>query len=666
MAIPPSTDSSLSAELVRELDLYRTVFNEIPDMIALKDDQGAFLLCNKTFADFYNVTPENLIGKRDEGLGFSKEMKELPRRNPSNLVDEDRTQVILEDIRDNKTGEVRHFKSIKRLLRTSEGEQQLLVIANDISDIVAVQQRVVESELRLRMVMDATREGLWDWHVPTGQVIHNAQWYELLGFGDGEIGDNIQAFSTRVHPEDKPKVWQRVEELLTGVVTIYHSEHRMIRKNGSEIWVQDRGQIAERDGEGNPLRVVGAYIDITERKQSQTMLEQAMAAAQGALRAKSQFLAMMSHEIRTPLNGILGMAQLLLMPDLDDTIRQEYAKTILNSGQTLLTLLNDILDFSKIEAGRTDMIHVIIDPREVISETAAIFNELARSKGLVIKTLWHGPTDRRYCGDPVRLRQMLSNLLNNAIKFTSHGSVTIDGTERRQRVGKTTLEFSVTDTGIGISPEKHRLLFKPFSQADIATSREYGGTGLGLSIVYSLAKLMGGDVGLESEMGKGSRFWFRVDAECREEDIEYYPVTIKHHHPIDPATQLTGRILVVEDNVVNRKVIDAFLKKLGVQADFAEDGQIAVAAIINGLHPDMILMDIQMPVMDGFEATSRIRQWEQETNHPRCTIIALTADAFEEDRQRCLDSGMDDFLVKPIDIKKLTNTLSKWMGKSYE
>lgn len=391
-------------------------------------------------------------------------------------------------------------------------------------------------------------------------------------------------------------------------------------------------------------------------------LERSRRRIQVANIAKSQFLATMSHEIRTPMNGILGMAQMLLMDNIEEAERRDFARTILNSGQTLLTLLNDILDFSKIEADKLDLNNTVFDPEQILRETANLFQENAANKGLVLEVHWQGAA-QRYIADPHRLRQMLSNLINNAIKFTAKGKVSLQAKEIERANDSALIEFSVSDTGTGIEKDKLELLFKPFSQADSSITRQFGGTGLGLSIVRSLAQKMGGDVGVESTLGNGSRFWFRIRASLVKEDIDArssFRANTEMSVSASPG-QIKGNILVVEDNPTNQIVIKALLGKLSLDCQLASDGQVGFQAVQQDPTIDLILMDLQMPVMDGYEATKAIRNWETEAGQRRRLIIALTADAFDEDRQRCLDAGMDDFLTKPVSLDKLTLALQHWL-----
>jgi CheY-like chemotaxis protein/anti-sigma regulatory factor (Ser/Thr protein kinase) len=319
--------------------------------------------------------------------------------------------------------------------------------------------------------------------------------------------------------------------------------------------------------------------------------------------------------------------------------------------------LNDILDLSKVEAGKLTLQSGSIDPVKLLQETLELFNVSAEKKGLTIHTHWLGTANARYQGDGQRLQQMLNNLVNNAIKFTTQGEITI---EAKPVANNGEIEFSVTDTGIGIAAEQQQFLFKPFSQLDNSSTRQYSGTGLGLSIVQKLAQLMQGESGVESQLGKGSRFWFRVQLET----LTDIPTSeAKQNHNV-ALSQLEGCVLIVEDNLINQMVVENQLQQFGLQTFLAENGQQAVEFVQKQAHQvDAILMDIQMPVMDGYQATQIIREWEQTHQRISIPIIALTADAFEENRQKGLAIGMNDYLTKPLDQQTLFNVLASYLVK---
>jgi signal transduction histidine kinase len=399
------------------------------------------------------------------------------------------------------------------------------------------------------------------------------------------------------------------------------------------------------------------HRNAAELAASESRLKAARDIAEAASTAKSRFLATMSHEIRTPMNGVLGMAQLLLTPGLDEPQRIQYAETISTSGLSLLNLLNDILDLSKVEAGKLELEARDFEVGALLSNTRNLFSGAAQTKGLRLDFQWQGPVGRQYRGDVHRLGQILANLTGNAIKFTHAGSVDIACQELCEENGQALLEFSVTDSGIGIAAEDMHLLFKPFSQTNSSITREFGGTGLGLSLVRTLAQAMGGEVGVTSKSGQGARFWFRVPVEVTGQQAASRP---SRREAL--GRTLHGHILVAEDNPINALVVQSFAANLGLTTTLTSDGQKALEAITqDGAAYDLVLMDVHMPVMDGYTAAEKIRQWEAAQKRPRMPIVALTADAFDEDRQRCLSVGMDDFLPKPLAISVLRSVLARWL-----
>jgi len=387
--------------------------------------------------------------------------------------------------------------------------------------------------------------------------------------------------------------------------------------------------------------------------------------AEEANQTKSKFLATMSHEIRTPLNGILGMAQILLNQKGDDLQKNNHIQTIINSGKSLQTLLNDILDFSKVEAGKIELIESLVNPLELIQETHDLFAELAKSKKIELTQVWLGPKDQYYLSDPMRLRQMLSNYVNNAIKFTDQGFVRIAAKEMNRDGNQAVLEFAVTDSGMGLSDEEQKLLFQSFSQVNLTLKSVQAGSGLGLSIVASLVKLMNGNYGVYSTVGKGSTFWFRIPVQCLEMDDPKKKQEQVNPTPTEvvPAIKLEPcRILLVEDNITNRIVLSSMIQSIGRDTiiDEVENGQLAVDAYIKYPDYDIVLMDIQMPVMDGIQASLKIREYEKQQGLKSVPIVAVTAYAFEEDRLNYKNLGMG-FLPKPIEYEQLQKILINWV-----
>jgi two-component system, sensor histidine kinase len=383
-------------------------------------------------------------------------------------------------------------------------------------------------------------------------------------------------------------------------------------------------------------------------------------AAERASSAKSEFLARMSHEIRTPMNGVMGMSELLQGTELSARQRR-LAETITRSAEGLLQVINDILDFSKIEAGKLEMEEIEFGLREIIEETIEILGVRARAKGLELKCVLESSVPAGVRGDPMRLRQVLINLAGNAIKFTEVGEVVV---RVRALDGDGRLRFEVADTGIGISEEAQAQIFSAFNQADSFTTRKYGGTGLGLAICRQLVGLMNGEIGVNSVVGRGSTFWFEVRLAPTADPGAGANTTLGSYSP--PASAVPTApggglpVLLVEDNAVNREVAVGMLENLGYRTETAANGMLALEAVIESSY-GAVLMDCHMPVMDGLTATTEIRRREAKSGAPRVPIIALTANALEGNRDRCLAAGMDDFLTKPFTQLQLAQMLARWL-----
>jgi CheY-like chemotaxis protein len=400
--------------------------------------------------------------------------------------------------------------------------------------------------------------------------------------------------------------------------------------------------------------LVGISRDISVRKAIQNQLAAAKDAAEAASRVKSEFLANMSHEIRTPMTAILGFADMLLENPARDEA-SEFTWAIKRNGEHLLHVINDILDLSRIEAGKHDLQCTACSPQQIAADIVAMMKVRAEGKGLAMTIECREGTPERIHTDPIRVRQVLVNLIGNAIKFTEEGSVRVVVSRTTSADGQAMLRFDVSDTGIGMSEQQIALLFQPFSQADASTNRRFGGTGLGLAISTRLARMLGGEITVASEPGKGSTFSLTISVGTPESsELTDFPrdKSPQGDFTAKEPTRLAGRILLAEDGIDNQRLIGLVLRRAGAEVTVAEDGQTAVecalAAQQAGSPFDVILMDMQMPVMDGYDATRSLRDAGYTGR-----IVALTAHAMTEDRQRCLDAGCDEYLSKPIDRDRL-------------
>jgi len=514
------------------------------------------------------------------------------------------------------------------------------------------QVELADVERKLSVAIEASGDGLFELRFPSG-VQGDANWQALMGYGPGELAMPIQDWRERIHPDDIEEVEREYARHLAGETSHSTSEMRMLCKDGSYKWVLSRGRLVERTPAGAPLRIIGTSIDISARKALEDELKAARDAAERANQAKSVFVANMSHEIRTPLNGVVGLAGALARSRLTAD-QQEMVKLIQSSGEVLDRLLTDILDQAKIEAGDFTLRIAPFDLRAEFDAAVELMRARAEDKGLTFGVTYSEAAAGRFRGDAVRLRQIVSNLAANAVKFTEAGGVQVSIDVEPGPDGLAWLQIAVADTGIGIEAAAAEQLFQRFHQADDSISRRFGGTGLGLSISRSLAELMGGDIGVESEPGKGSLFKVRAPLECVEEGAQGDGAA-----STDPLIEpLEGlRVLLAEDHPVNQKVVQLILEPLGVQLHAVANGLAAVEAFDGGGF-DVVLMDMQMPVMDGLSAVRRIRLHEKGRGAPRTPVVMLTANASDEHRRMGAEAGADHHLTKPITPESLVAAMT--------
>ncbi|EQC44977.1 PAS domain S-box protein [Bacteriovorax sp. BSW11_IV] len=624
-------------------DQFSQILNNMMDGIVVQNSEGKIVEFNKMALEILGLSEGQLLG-RDSFDSRWKSIKE----NGESYSGEDHPAMKVLATGEAQCGEVMGIISGKGELRwllinaiPINAEDGLRVVST-FSDITI--QKEYERELskyaeRLDLALDGAGLGIWDWDLTTNSVTFDRRWAEMLGLDVKEIPMELSTWESRVHKDDLDECYKCIKDYMDGRTGRYENIHRMKHADGRWIYILDRGRFSERDESGKPIRFTGTHFDITELKEAQEK-------AKTADNAKSTFLANMSHEIRTPMNGIIGMISLLTRTKLSHE-QEDMLETIKSCGDSLMTILNDILDYSKIEADKLTFEELNFDLHTTLEEVKRLLTNLSADRGIRIQLNIDEKVPKFVISDVVRIRQILTNLLSNAVKFSNENDVVVINVESLFNEGKKhTLKFSVIDNGIGMEQEVIDRLFKEFTQADSSITRKYGGTGLGLSISMRLAKLMGGNIEVQSKKGEGTTFSLMITLMEGHESKAGHSVVDENL-----AKKYPHQILVVEDNKINQKLTKKMLEKMGYDCVIVDNGQAAVDECKKN-HYSLILMDMQMPTMDGITASRIISK-----DYQGCTIVAMTANVFNEDRIKCFEAGMKDFIGKPVRFEDLERVL---------
>ncbi len=642
-----TSTKELSQEVENTRNFLETIISSIEAILFVKDTSGKYLLVNRSFVDKFGLRSKKVIGKTGEEL-------KIPIEFDSTLTDDLVIKQGVEQIYEQEVrlsdGKMYDYLISKIPIKDKSGEVYAQVgLATDITHIKELEKDLRNNVFSLDAAINGTGSGLWDWNPKADNLILNDNWFSMLGYTRSQFNKKYKSFGFRtladyVHPEDIPKIEEELEKHYAGKTQYYRIEIRMLTSEHQWKWILASGKVWEWDKDNNPTRMVGIHVDIDYRVRIEEQLKQALVKAEESDRLKSAFLANMSHEIRTPMNGIIGFLDLMEDEDMLKDQRQEYMSIIRNSSNQLLDIVNDIVDISKIEAGQVTIRETSFDLAKLFEDIQMQYRPALEGRGIVLKVNnLLKSNEMSIVSDHTKLRQILSNLVSNSIKFTDKGSIEITC----KRDGSNLL-FTVSDTGTGIPADLHKRVFERFVQAEIGLSRIQEGTGLGLSICKAFVEKLGGKIWLDSKSGKGSTFFFTLPLNIGEEVIADDRETEDRDDTSD------GVILIVEDEIYNYLFVEQILQNRGLRVLHAADGKAALEFVQNNPSIAMVLMDIRLPGMDGYEVTRRIKK-----DYPDLPVVALTALALTGDREKALEAGCDDYLKKPVLREELLNVVDK-------
>ena len=660
------TERNQAQEALHESEeRFRIMADGCPMPIWVTDAKGDVHFVNRTYREFFGVRYEEVEGGKWHPLVYPDDAASYVGGFVGAV--EARTPFEAELRARRADGAWRWMASYAEPRLSANGTYLGHVgISLDITDRKEMEEALRRSEEKFRQIAENIQEVFWMMDAAGTKIIYVSPAYESIwGRSCAELYRDPMAWTRAIEPEDCDQALSNFAKQLQGesIESVYR-----IRTPGGELkWVRDRA-FPVRGDDGQIKLIVGIAVNITKQKQADAAMHQAMEAAEAANRAKSEFLANMSHEIRTPMNGVMGMAGLLLETDLTPEQR-EYAEIVCSSAGCLLNVINDILDFSKVEARKLELETADFDLRRTLEDAAQLLALDASRKGLKLELAIDPDVPVLLRGDSGRLRQILVNLAGNAVKFTASGGVNIqvclDGEDERAA----TVRISVQDTGMGIPAHRQVDIFSAFTQVDGSTTRKFGGTGLGLAIARQLVELMGGRIGVSSEEGSGATFWFTAVFEKQPQTASDEKPVDRNRNGINGAIDLNPdrrerpwRILVAEDDLTNQKVALAILRKLGYRADAVANGKDALTCL-RAIPFDLLLLDCQMPELDGYEVAARIRDPKSGVTNPEIPIMAMTASAMKGERAKCLAAGMNDYIAKPVQPESLANALEKWLPR---